>query len=724
MRTGQTTRSIVVLLQLSAAAVGCAGPQAPPPVTPGAPGGPAKQPTAADLAPIVVPSAVTPSSDFALRLGDACDALVGQSTYAAKKGTFELKALGPMRAAVLPESAGPSLRALRFTCEAIRDGNPLTDGDLKNLREFRTNPAVADQRISQILSPAKALPQSTVGAALASSGSLEANIIAGLTQFIYDRAKQQATLYLSKELAAKLCVPPHDLFFSNVCATLKKTEPQVSLAAMGTFLATAARRDVQGLPDKALAYEQFRVKDGAAAHTDTAGDVLAGGRFALAYYRAVGSGRTAMDVARSLHQIPTTVPGGDTKTFVVIAQASRLLDAVQAQTGWTNVPSAGDISARRYALGTLLTLEELYKTDAAAPTLAPDTAAKLVPVVSRFLVDMKAITERLQTAVADLAAAPGPPAGGDFHLSEGRGTASGGGSGGRLTIRDYMIGATQTLSRTLADGVVVADVMGALPAGLNEVGARKKLVFVAQVFEVGEQIVGGKSPSDLAILALDLFDRIGAQIEAAGSMQGVKVMGDVRPIVALITQIAQATSADEVAKILEAAAVPVSAYETKYRNPTVALAAMVGASGGVETLRTDGASWSTEAVVGGFAPVGFTVSTPLSDKWHVGGMLSVINVGSLVTARFKDDIQGGGTATSSTTVENEPSVKLANVLTPGFFLTLGVFGSPFMLAVGGQVVPEARQVVTTSASGSTSTSTVPAVQVIGALSIDVPILLF
>ena len=155
----------------------------------------------------------------------------------------------------------------------------------------------------------------------------------------------------------------------------------------------------------------------------------------------------------------------------------------------------------------------------------------------------------------------------------------------------------------------------------------------------------------------------------------------------------------------------------------VAVGALAGVSGGAEWVRTNGSGWSTGGVVGAFAPIGLTASTPLGTWFHAGVMVSVLNLGALVSARFSQDLKTTTTAagTTTTTVQTDPEVKFSNVLAPGAFVTLGIARSPFVLSVGGQVVPVARQLTTVDPSGNASTSTAPAIQLIGSLSVDVPI---
>jgi len=689
-------------------------------------------PTETDLAPITIPSAVAPSSDFARHLGRACGALRGSGAPApAPSKSFQLAPLGTgeeggRTARGLAPATTEALAGLRATCDQIDTGQRLGAIDLENLRAFRKDPAFAETRIAQLLNRATATPQGSIAPSLASAGSLESEVIAGLAAFIYDRAKQEAVLYLGRELGQRLCTGINRLFFSDVCLAIDGSDPPLALSAMGSYLATAARRDLQRLPDKALAYQLLRLPATAPA---AARESLVAARLGLAYFRAVAGGRTPADVARALHRLPPTTPGPTTMVFAASARASELLDAVLAQEGWNDVTSATDAVARRYALGTIFSLEDLFREDALPVTAAnPDQIAALVPVVARYLAEARTLIERAQAALASLRQPPAPARAaaaakrGDFTPAGGGGGSGGGGSGGgdedegaSLTARDYLAATTQTLQGTLHTGVAVAQQLGVLTPEAAATVSR-----IAVVVELGEQLVWGKSPSQAVIAGLDLLTRLAEGLhDPAVTAATSQVIADLRAVVVLTSQIAQAQSADEVSKILEAAAAPVSAYETKYRRGMVALGALVGASVGIETLRLDG-SWSSAGVAGAFAPVGITASRPIGAgrRWHYGALLSLINLGGLVSTRFSEEIHtsAGGT---TTTVKADPTIKLANVFAPGLFLTLGLHGSPFTLAAGGQVVPQARQLE----SGGVTT-TAAAVQLIATLSVDVPILTF
>ena len=101
-------------------------------------------------------------------------------------------------------------------------------------------------------------------------------------------------------------------------------------------------------------------------------------------------------------------------------------------------------------------------------------------------------------------------------------------------------------------------------------------------------------------------------------------------------------------------------------------------------------------------------------------MLSILNVGALVSARFHDDTTSSGGETK--TVKGSAPVDWTNVLTPGAFLTVGLAGSPFTVGTGLQVVP-VRAIEVISGTETRKSST-PAVQAMAFLAVDVPIFTF
>jgi hypothetical protein len=211
-----------------------------------------------------------------------------------------------------------------------------------------------------------------------------------------------------------------------------------------------------------------------------------------------------------------------------------------------------------------------------------------------------------------------------------------------------------------------------------------------------------------------------SQIDRKMSEFGVKtspVVTKIRHMIPFVTQLAQAKTADEVANVIQAAAVPVAAYQIKSKRSYVAINAMAGVTGAAEAVDIGKTSWS--GVFGPFAPVGVHVTTPTSFG-HFGGFFSVLNLGALVAARFNDDTGPAASNGTKTNVGTTAKVDLVNVLSPGLFVTFGLGSSPFMIGAGAQIVP-ARQITKIAPDGTKEEGSVPAVQTLGFASVDVPI---
>jgi hypothetical protein len=655
---------------------------------------PVRIPSAAELTPIEVPSVPARQSAFADELRLMCGALASSPS---KEGVFSPDEL--LVGAV--EARQAAAAKLKATCDRLSGGAQLTEGDLSALRAIRRDPTGVRSRL-QSLTASRATPQTDVSSPPASSASLEAALINGLAQFIYDRAKVEAEAYAANRLGALLCdkteVAP---FFSHLCVVLQKQDTGLSLSAVGTFLGAAARKDLQRLPDVALIYgaaQLDEVRDPGGSNRR----LLFGARLGLASYFAVASGRNPLDVARSLHAIEEPSDEQARRVLASVAFASELIDAVMQQRGWQKLasgsPSTLDLGC--FALGALFTLDEL---DGSAPISKTDlkVLGQNLPLVAQLVVDVASLNARLERAITDMAAPPSG-AGGDF---------GGATPQRRLSVKDYVLLTTQALDRTVQDGVSLAHAMGVLDdAG---VATAKSL---RAALELGELIVEGDLPG-AALAAVEQLEELTRRMAKVGAGATSELFGALSRLAPIVSQLAQAHSADEVAAVLQAAAAPASAYKNKYKSPTVALNALVGVALGKEGVRNGGTRWGD--FVGAFAPVGVHATTPVGDSLHVGALISVINLGALVSARFDAD-----TSKTPGTIQSDPNVSFSNVLSPGAFLTLGLFGSPFLLGAGAQVVPASRQIVTADASGGVHTSSAAGVQVLGFLSVDVPLFAF
>jgi hypothetical protein len=176
-------------------------------------------------------------------------------------------------------------------------------------------------------------------------------------------------------------------------------------------------------------------------------------------------------------------------------------------------------------------------------------------------------------------------------------------------------------------------------------------------------------------------------------------------LIPLVVEIANAESSAEVATAIEAAAAPTGSYRSKYEHWTLSLNAMVGFAGGGELVSSEGAQKLSGAIAG-FAPIGLHAAVPLNRRgeckrcrFHLGAMISVIDLGAMTTYRLTSELEDGD-ASTTTEAEQAPQIGLAQVFSPGGFLTLGLFRSPIVLGLGVAMSPRLRRITVTDDMGA------------------------
>jgi hypothetical protein len=680
-------------------------------------------PSAEELAPIVIPSSEAAVTPFATALDRTCASLAAAGKAFPKQNGAAAAGSPSLRAAIDDAARfKAALSRLAQTCAAL-EAKKLSADDWQNLRAFRKDPdpsqlaALIESKTTGTATASGAPP----ALALDSAGSLAQTLIAGVAEFLYDRSKAQAALYLTARLKEKLCSPERRPFFPHLCPALETIELNLPLGALGTYVIAAARKDLEQLPDTTLVYALHEAEDPDAhrlqcdpKRRDTC-NVLFAARFGLAYYRAVASGRKPLDAVRGLHEVElryNPAPG----VFSAVKNGSALLDAVYTQQDWRAITTASGRLVACHAAGVHLALEESIQL--ALPddlTLSIAALPPLVSVLDRLIRRADAAHE----AVARAANAEEVDSGdGDVRPPSEDIASNAPPSASTLTARDYALSATQMLQAALDVEISRAF---RIPTADNATA----LTTLRSAAALGEAITAGQDAVQATLLSLDLLGRLLEAERQRGALTRQQLEGvrAVQGLVPLVTQLASAKSADEAAIVFQNAAAPLDTYALKYKQNVIALNGLVGAAGGSELVSVEHETRAS-GVVSGFAPIGFHATTPLSDHWHFGALLSVIDLGALVTARFQAETEptrDPAGASSQTTVPKEPKVDLINIVSPGFFVTLGIAGSPFVAGLGGRVLP-ARKTETVAGDGTTSSSSTPAFQFLGMLAVDVPIL--
>jgi len=177
-----------------------------------------------------------------------------------------------------------------------------------------------------------------------------------------------------------------------------------------------------------------------------------------------------------------------------------------------------------------------------------------------------------------------------------------------------------------------------------------------------------------------------------------------------------AESPEQVAQVIEAAALPVGSHRIKkISNFSVALNAFAGGAFAREYLRADSLAVNKKSWVVAFtSPVGLALSWGKESKcsrWLPGKsfslFVSVLDLGALTSYR----LQKGG---------DFPEFEVKNIVAPGGYVAFG-FDGPFALGLGAQYGPELRKVDAKTMKSQITTSAWRA----GAfLTVDIPIFNF
>jgi len=160
--------------------------------------------------------------------------------------------------------------------------------------------------------------------------------------------------------------------------------------------------------------------------------------------------------------------------------------------------------------------------------------------------------------------------------------------------------------------------------------------------------------------------------------------------IALTADLGSARTSQDVQVALESAAGPVGSWKQAHHHLTLRIAGFAGLTGGYErpTVGTSPSLMGNFAG-GGFAPVGFDISGPISDSFSLGILVSAVDVGQLLTSPISPSTPVA-TAPTPQMAEAGGDVKLIQVLSPGLYGHLGLWNSPITVGAGVAVAPLLR----------------------------------
>jgi hypothetical protein len=183
----------------------------------------------------------------------------------------------------------------------------------------------------------------------------------------------------------------------------------------------------------------------------------------------------------------------------------------------------------------------------------------------------------------------------------------------------------------------------------------------------------------------------------------VKTMegGDLPPwtqYLPLLAELAQADTSDKVQHVVEQLAAPVGSYRGKRGggNRMISINGYLGVQGGYEWLGEKGIPKAGSAQYGIFAPIGVESAWGFGKNSSIGVLLTVIDLGALVSFRTSSDSTPHTAGMDTVTVEQSPQIGLSQVFSPGLYVVYGIPWTPLTIGAGGSVSPELRSVKFTS----------------------------
>ncbi len=628
----------------------------------------------------------------------------------------------------------------------------LNEDDLDFLRQLRSSTRFAQGELRTILTRLKegklvVEPGETRGLPIpefsgVGGGAIADRALQGLADFIVKRAKEEAIIAIQEQFKRRLCGDEAPAMAKSLlpetCRVLQSLDATLSLRSMGTSLHAAAVADLQQLPDVVMAYgiatapttirleqdhkatllaistlgrtqllakfkprvtskklselstlsvaelrkmlEDYEtaVYEKALVSVDELEAALTLGRLGYVFYREAKRGRDAIDIASAIHSMPAVAcerasEAGDTscaRAMTVVRRASVLVHTLSDKDLRDILFAATRDDIGALVIGGMLEAERIFQS-------SPINAR--AEVEFKFPLEQINGTLKLATSVR--------------HSMSRFGAAKAIIDGLNGQPDDGIPAPTDEERRERIAEVIIlcAEGMAELSKVLvshQEEAVQTKVETTMDDFIAIAELSGSLIVEDwggAALTSITLLERIEGNDEFKKHIQA---------FLPLVVEIANAKSSTEVATAIEAAAAPAGSYRTKYQHSTLSLNAFVGpAIGGEYLTRGNSSGWS--GAFAGFAPVGLHAAVPFGrgkdgGRWmHVGGMLSIIDIGALTTYRFKTELENDET---TSTTEHSAEVGFAQVFSPGAFLTLGIARTPLVVGGGLSMSPRLREI--------------------------------
>jgi len=520
--------------------------------------------------------------------------------------------------------------------------------------------------------------------------SVESLIIEGVLKFVQRRARDEAIRYVASRLDKELCGSSKGTIamLPSTCGLLTSVAQAADSVAPLALLRQTVRADLRNLPQ--------RLAEHAAADPTTT-KLACGLELGAAIGVTILRSRDTSEVASSLLSTLESLRAcrqlnSDAKAYAL------LVERVQLATSLL-------LDARREGSSTAqLRMDARHLITDRAPKPSGDLAA------------YERLFARVNVRITQVAA----PEARARYTKEFQAIMMEVASSGASALAAYEQARVQLVRPVveLCDRLAppLAELAGLLTAnGVSNENAEPAMLTGAAVRLVGEWLAIVSADDDIdaisrAALAAAQFKRG----EFAGALAALLGSGLVparrepyRTLVSLaefLAGLSDATTSEEIASLVEAAAPPSGSWQRKRRGATVGLSTQFGIAGGVGWTRGTSRG-GAEAEIAAYIPVGLDLAIP-ARPGTIGLMLQVVDLGTVTSARLGASADDG----------ERTRLSLASLFAPGGAIYVGVGATPFVLSTSVSYVPTLRELP--------DESTAAGVRLLFALTIDVPLLLF
>jgi|GEM_PF-5681205 len=526
----------------------------------------------------------------------------------------------------------------------------------ENLEQVCKTPPENDRRTKAPRFGSSTIPLS-ISPGTGSAGSLETRLIEGMADFVIKRSKAELVFMLETNLKDQLCstsekgigAPSRD-YFPNLCAVLDTLDSNMPLQAMGTSLQAAAQKDLENLPDVAIAK---KIKLANCNTTDAKCkeqlESLTAARIGFAMLRESRKGRSPLDILRSLSEMKKLDCEDNDKCAIprLVRTISIMVRAVERED---NLQQAFNSNESNYAIASIVaSIQELRENINKKGLNVMDIKWNELQDVNQVTETVKQFNDIISTSEDLFKQSKSKNASKEDILQIRIMVAHQG-----LEILDNLIQIGYKFTTSAQDPAYIQ-------TGLNSLGSA--LEFTSAYFA---QDIGRMSLAATSLIS-DLLPKTDNT-----------ALNDLRKYLPLITEFANAKSSEEVATILETAAAPVGSYRVKYEHGLVSINAFLGVGGGCEFPAKKG--YNGNAIYGSFvSPVGLQVAWPNSCCWnkYLGVLVPIIDIGPYLSLEGKEK-----------DINVAPNLSFKQVFAPGVYFTLGPWKkTPLAFGFGGSYTP-------------------------------------